>query len=103
MATINLRNIPDRLKNRFKAICTLTNSNMTQVIVDFMAEIVRHHEREDKSMAITGPNSNLLDSLLKRQPAEEILDNLKKTITKQKTGTNDADNDPGRKTDVQRP
>ncbi|MBN1699148.1 MAG: hypothetical protein JW881_16635 [Spirochaetales bacterium] len=40
MATINLRNIPDNIKNRFKAICDLKNSNMTQELISLMKKTI---------------------------------------------------------------
>jgi hypothetical protein len=48
MATINLRNIPDLLKNRFKAICDLKSSNMTQEFINFMKKVVNEEERRRK-------------------------------------------------------
>jgi hypothetical protein len=48
MATINLRNIPDLLKNRFKAICDLKSSNMTQEIINYMKKVIAEEERRRK-------------------------------------------------------
>jgi antitoxin component of RelBE/YafQ-DinJ toxin-antitoxin module len=78
MATINLRNIPDNLKNQFKAVCDLANLNMTQAIINYMKQIVSGTLKEDNDMNIIEPNKDLLDSLLKKKPDEKLLNELLK-------------------------
>jgi hypothetical protein len=87
MANINLRNVPDHLRSQFKAICGLMNTSMTQAIIDFMAEIVHSQTREGMNMNITGPDSNLLGKLLKREPDKVLLEKL--TGKKDKEGKSD--------------
>ena len=36
MATMNLRNVPEDVRQKFKALCALRNTSMTAVIVEYM-------------------------------------------------------------------
>jgi hypothetical protein len=40
MATLNLRGVPDELRNQFKALCALQGKNMTDVLIELMRKEV---------------------------------------------------------------
>ena len=48
MAAITLRDIPDELRNRYKAALAEQGRNMTQDLVEYMQRVVEESERKKK-------------------------------------------------------
>jgi len=48
MRVINLRNVPDDLHSRLKAVCALENVTMQDKIVELIREYVEKKERKRK-------------------------------------------------------
>jgi len=46
MATINLRDIPDDLRNQFKAACALQGKTITAVLIELMRKEVEKSKPE---------------------------------------------------------
>jgi hypothetical protein len=44
MGTLNLRNVPPDLRNKFKAACAAKGKNMTEVIVEYMKREVEKRQ-----------------------------------------------------------
>ena len=49
MPVINLRNVPDDLKNQFKAVCAEQGKNMTEVLIELMKkEVEKRRKQKEK-------------------------------------------------------
>jgi hypothetical protein len=46
MATLNLRGVPDQLRNQFKAACALQGKTITEVMIELMKKEVERAGRK---------------------------------------------------------
>lgn len=64
MATMNLRNVPEDVRQQFKALCALRRTSMTEAIVAFMREdLAKAAAVVDEADAITKAMSAGLSSV----------------------------------------
>ena len=40
MATLNIRDIPEDVRNKFKALCAVEGDTMTKVLIEFMKSCI---------------------------------------------------------------